>query len=197
MHDHTMHHTADEFARVLDDPERDSWQKQPEVGMALALNSLGNTALSRGDYATARACYSESLTVRRALGDRRGMSASLTNLAIAAWFQEDPATRELHEQSLVLCREIGHKLGITASLNNLGTLAYERRDLPAAQSLYAESLALKREMGDTLGVAIALNNLGNVLLDLGDAQAAQARQPGLFRFAQIGQRAGGAQSAQQ
>lgn len=37
MHDHTMHHTADEFARVLDDPERDSWQKPHEVVMALAL----------------------------------------------------------------------------------------------------------------------------------------------------------------
>ena len=37
MHDHTMHHTADEFARVLDDPERDSWQKPHEVVMALGL----------------------------------------------------------------------------------------------------------------------------------------------------------------
>ncbi len=35
--DHTKHHTADEFARVLDDPQRDSWQKPHDVIMALGL----------------------------------------------------------------------------------------------------------------------------------------------------------------
>ncbi|MBY0505028.1 MAG: methyltransferase domain-containing protein [Bryobacteraceae bacterium] len=37
VNDHTMHHTAEEFARVLDDPGRDAWQKPHEVIMALAL----------------------------------------------------------------------------------------------------------------------------------------------------------------
>lgn len=39
MHDHKMHRTADEFARVLDDPKRDSWQKPHEVVMALGLRA--------------------------------------------------------------------------------------------------------------------------------------------------------------
>lgn len=37
VNDHTMHHTPEEFARVLDDPGRDAWQKPHEVVMALAL----------------------------------------------------------------------------------------------------------------------------------------------------------------
>ena len=35
--EHQMHHTADEFAQVLDDPRRDAWQKPHEVVMALDL----------------------------------------------------------------------------------------------------------------------------------------------------------------
>lgn len=35
--EHQMHHTADEFARVLDDPQRDAWQKPHEVVTALGL----------------------------------------------------------------------------------------------------------------------------------------------------------------
>ena len=37
VNDHTMHHTPEEFAKVLDDPGRDAWQKPHEVVMALAL----------------------------------------------------------------------------------------------------------------------------------------------------------------
>lgn len=39
VNEHKMHHTADEFAKVLDDPQRDSWQKPHEVMMALAIKS--------------------------------------------------------------------------------------------------------------------------------------------------------------
>jgi ubiquinone/menaquinone biosynthesis C-methylase UbiE len=37
VNEHQMHHTPEEFARVLDDPARDEWQKPHEVVMALGL----------------------------------------------------------------------------------------------------------------------------------------------------------------
>ncbi len=51
------------------------------LGIAFALNGLGNVGAEQGDYPGARVLYEESLTIRRELGDRRGIAIALEGLA--------------------------------------------------------------------------------------------------------------------
>ena len=59
---------------------------------AKALNVAGVLARRQGDYPAARALHEESLAIRRQLGDRRGMAASLNNLGNVAVKQGDLAS---------------------------------------------------------------------------------------------------------
>ena len=128
-------------------------------------HGAGSLAYHQGDYPGARALGEESLAIRRQLGDRKGIAASLNNLGLVACDQGDyPAARALYEESLAIKRELGDRVGIANSLNNLGNVAYDQAELAFARALYEESLAIARELGDREGVARVLGNLGNVAI---------------------------------
>ena len=148
-------------------------ERTPE--RAKALNAGGVLAYLQTDYPPARALYEESLAIRRQLGDRRGMAASLGNLGQVTSEQGDfTSARALHEESLAIWRELWDQSGIAVSLNNLGNVALDQGDYPAARSLHEESLAIRRGLGDQSGIAASLNNLGNVAHDQGEYAAARA-----------------------
>src|SRR4029453_18379222 len=84
---------------------------------AKALITAGSLAYRQGDYETARSLHEESLAIRRQLGDRRGIAASLHNLGLVAHRQGDhAAARSLYEESLTTHRELGNQWGIAAPL---------------------------------------------------------------------------------
>jgi predicted ATPase/DNA-binding winged helix-turn-helix (wHTH) protein/Tfp pilus assembly protein PilF len=142
---------------------------------AYALSAAGALSYLQGDYPAARALLEESLAIRRELGDRSGIAASLSNLGNVAVNQGDhPAARALQEQSLAIRRELGDRFGIAASLNNLGGVVYMQGDYPAARVLHEESLGISRELGDQHSIALSLSNVGHVALDQGDYLAAGA-----------------------
>src|SRR4029453_11194161 len=79
-------------------------------GRAKALITAGSLAYRQGDYETARSLHEESLAIRRRLGDRRGIAASLHNLGLVAHRQGDnAAARLLSEGSLAIPPEVGNK----------------------------------------------------------------------------------------
>jgi predicted ATPase/Tfp pilus assembly protein PilF/DNA-binding SARP family transcriptional activator len=142
---------------------------------AKALHGAGNLTTYLGDYAAARALHEESLTIRRALGDKRGIADALHNLGAIAHYQGDYArARALYEESLSLRRELDDKHGIALSVNNLGLIAYYQGDFVTARTLYEESLEIDRELGDKQGIAFSLHNLGLVAHDQGDFATAHA-----------------------
>jgi predicted ATPase/Tfp pilus assembly protein PilF len=142
---------------------------------AKALHGAGALGYHQGDYPGARALGEESLAIRRQLGDRKGIAASLNNLGLVACDQGDyPAARALYEESLAIKRELGDRVGIANSLNNLGNVAYDQAELAFARALYEESLTIARELGDREGVARVLGNLGNVAMHQRDFASAQA-----------------------
>jgi tetratricopeptide (TPR) repeat protein len=107
------------------------------------------------------------------LGDRWGISASLTNLGLVTEIQGDHvAAWDLLEESLALDREMGDKPGIAISLINLGNVASNQGDYTAAQALYAESLVLSREMGDKRGIVETLIGLAGVAAGASDMPCA-------------------------
>ena len=72
------------------------------------LNAAGVLAYHQGDYPAARALHEESLAIRRELGHRPGIGASLGNLGNVAFNQGDyPASTALQEQSLAI-RRVDH-----------------------------------------------------------------------------------------
>jgi tetratricopeptide (TPR) repeat protein len=142
---------------------------------AKALNCAGAFAWMQGDLAAARTLGEESLALRRDLGDRRGIAATLGSLVNVALDQGDfPAARAVMEECLGLRRELGDKPGTASSLQVLGYVAHQEGDYAAARALNEESLGLYRELGRTRGMSRPLNNLALVAIEQGEWPAARA-----------------------
>ncbi len=146
--------------------------------MELAAGSLfilGLVSSSQGEYARAYALFEEGLAMQRALGDKRGIAHSLSQLAQVLFVsQADPArVSPLLEECHVVSLEVGYKEGIAAYYCVSGQLALSQRDLVLARSLAEKSVVLYKEMGHRHGTANSLALLGKVLAIEGDYAAAQ------------------------
>jgi len=107
------------------------------------------------------------------MGDKAGISSSLSNLGLVALSQNDyPMARTLIEESLALSRETGDKWGIAISLSNLEAVALLQGDYATARAMGEECRALCQEMDDQSTLAYALFGLGMVEL-VEDHSAAQ------------------------
>jgi predicted ATPase/DNA-binding winged helix-turn-helix (wHTH) protein len=170
--------------------EKRTWER------AYVLNAAGVLAYHQGDYPAAKALHEESLVIRRELGDRPGIAASLGNLGNVAFNQGDyPAATALQEQSLAIRRELGDRYGIATTLNNLGAVAINQGNYPATRAVLGEGLAINRELGNPHGIALSLSNLGHVALNEGDDPTAKALlQEGLAIRRELGDRFGIAMS---
>ena len=168
----------------------------PAAERANALNAAGAMAHQQGDYPAARALHEEGLTLRRTLGDQRGIASSLNNLGNIAFFEGDfPSAWAFHHESLKMRQELGDRHGVAISLNNLGAVTHEQGDFASARKLYEESLAEQRELGDRQSIAASLNNLGNVAREQGDfASAQRLYEESLADHRELGDRQGIAES---
>lgn len=142
---------------------------------AKALSGIGVLAWRQGDYPAATAFLDESLSIRRLLGDQRGIAISVNNLGNVARDQGDySSARARYEEALTIRRELGDRQGVAMALGNLGTLACEQGDYSIGRALHEESLTIMREQGDRHGISASLNNLGELAYDQGDFLSARA-----------------------
>jgi len=167
----------------------------PEAGArtsarAKGLHGLGTIILEISDFSQARPFMEESLSIWRALGDKKGTAAALNNLGWLASQIGDYATaRSLSEEALWRNRELGEKRGIAVALNNLGAVALHQSEYAAAIALYGESLALRREIGDRRGFAYVQVWLAWAHLQRGDyARAASILDEALGVFRELNDR---------
>jgi tetratricopeptide (TPR) repeat protein len=145
-----------------------------DEGIGQVLHLAGTVAAQRGDLATARERYLESLAIRERLGDTASLGGLYSNLAIVAEYEGDMATSRAHnERALELRRETGDRWAIGVSENNLGMIALHEEDFERARGHFEASMRLNREVGDAWMVAIGHNNLGNATRGLGDLAAAR------------------------
>ncbi len=154
---------------------------------AKGLHGLGTIILEISDFSQARPFLEESLSIWRALGDKKGMAAALNNLGWLACQIGDFATaRSLSEEALGRNRDLGEKRGIAVALNNLGAVALHQSEYAAAIALYGESLALRREIGDRRGFAYVQVWLAWAHLQRGDyARAASILDEALGVFREL------------
>ncbi len=119
--------------------------------------------------------YRESFDIKQRLGNKRGMAASLSEIAQIQEAQGKPRDAEQsYHDALKLQREIGDKAGIATSLVNLGALLNETLGRPDdALPLLQEALKIRRDAGNPANEARVLNNIGNVYLAKGQYSEAQ------------------------
>lgn len=142
---------------------------------AHALQSVGILSWMQSDYKAARTYYDESLSLRRALGDTRGIASTLTHIGNVVWEQGNyPETRAIWEEALALFRQINDQSGIAMALQNLGNLSSDEGNRDLAEQCYEESLSLFRLLGDSQGAANLLANLGLLARDQGNLPRARA-----------------------
>ena len=128
----------------------------------------------------------------REIGDKWGISRSLSILGLVAYFNEDCATaRVMLEESLAISQEIADRRGIAWSLYIWGLVAREQREHARARSLTEQGLAIQKELGDRRYIAYSLDALGALATDEGDyATARTLHQQALSIFLELGERFG-------
>jgi non-specific serine/threonine protein kinase len=144
---------------------------------ANTLKAAGLLAFRQADYASARDYLEKSLAMQRELGDLKGISAALTNLAIVAHDQGDfdPAILWLKE-ALEIDRRRDDRRDIAISLTNLSNIEYSRGSFDLARTLQEEALVTWRAENDPWRLSLSLGNLGSILFEMGEVETAQRLQ---------------------
>ena len=147
------------------------FRPEPHACVANAVSNAGVAAFRLGDMALARRCHEEARRLRGPIGDLRGLSSSLGNLALLC---ADPsAALELYLESLSLRVRLNDTWGIAGSHRAIATQLTRRGgggDVESARQHLAAALGIFPQVGDLLGVAETLESLG--LLRLGEPEKA-------------------------
>jgi tetratricopeptide (TPR) repeat protein len=154
-------------------------------GEAEVVNALGIGYGRLGQTTDAEEQYRRAVTLRRAVGNRRGLATSLRNLAnlLSQRGAFDEAGSALAE-ARTLYVELDDRAGLAGLDNERGLLAEELGDYRAALDAFRLALQGWERAGDPHGVAEALNGIGFAHYQLGaydDAQAYWLRAADSYR----------------
>lgn len=117
--------------------------------------------------------YEDSMGIKRAIGDRRGIAVSLNEMATAyAMLGQPDASEKSYNEALKIRREIGDKRGVGDTLIDLANLYQDRGKVDQALGLYKQSLQIQRDLQDESNQALCLNNIGTAYLAKGQYQDA-------------------------
>ncbi len=113
--------------------------------------------------------YEDSIAINRRLGQKRGVAASLEEIAQVqdSLGKTDDALKSYNE-ALQLRREIGDKKEVADTLIDLGSQYIDRGMVDKALPMFKESLQIQRDAGDETNQALCLNNIGNIYLAKGE-----------------------------
>ena len=116
--------------------------------MALAINNLGDLALTTGDYERARPLFEESHVLLTTRGDTSNIARSHFNRGAAALMLSEDETAEADFlDGLGLARRTGDLEDVAWCLEGLAAAAARRRDGERAATLIGAAGALLTRMG--------------------------------------------------
>ncbi len=137
----------------------------PLYHMALAL------FLSKGERLKAHELAEESLTLFRAVGNRRFIGYALILLGeILLVEREDERAQSMFEESLAIFKGIGERFGTALALISIARMLAYKGEHEAALAYYKESWDLLGANGDRELIAACLEGYGEVLVALGEAK---------------------------
>ena len=112
VNEHTMHHTPEQFARLLDDPARDEWQKPHEVVMALALKPdevVADIGAGTGYFSKRFARHAGkvyAVDIAQMLLDQAKKNAPSIEIVLAA--PDDPHLPNASIDTIFICNTLHH-----------------------------------------------------------------------------------------
>jgi predicted ATPase/DNA-binding NarL/FixJ family response regulator/DNA-binding XRE family transcriptional regulator len=110
---------------------------------AFAATVLGSAQRYLGDHASARASFQTAADLRAAIGDRRGMSVAINNMALLELDDgELGRARELFEQALAIKRQLGEQRSVAIGLANLADVLIRTAQWDEAERVLAECAAM-------------------------------------------------------
>ena len=149
---------------------------EPNVARAHALYVGGVLATSQGDHAEATKLLAESLAIRRSLGDRREIAATLSTMSTLHLQQHQFAqARDCEHEALELFRQLGDRIGEGIGLLNLGEIAVQLDEDESAKPFFEQALSLARSINYQELEGECERYLGELVFGTGDISGAQAR----------------------
>jgi non-specific serine/threonine protein kinase len=131
--------------------------------MAFAATVLGSAQRYLGDRAAAAHSFQTAADLRAALGDRRGVSVAMNNVALLALDDGDlTRARELFEQTLVIKRQLGQPQSIAIGLANLADVYIRSGQWDAAGRAVTEGAELAIAVGNPQLIGTLRCNQGNL-----------------------------------
>jgi predicted ATPase/DNA-binding CsgD family transcriptional regulator/DNA-binding XRE family transcriptional regulator len=131
--------------------------------MASAATVLGSAHRYLGNRAQARRSFQTAADLRAGLGDRRGVSVAMNNMALLAVDDGDLAlARELFEQTLVIKRQLGEQRSLAIGLANLSDVLIRTSQWDAAARALAEAADLAASSGNPQLVGTLRCNQGTL-----------------------------------
>ena len=114
-----------------------------KLRMTLAATVLGSAHRYLGNHESARHGFQLAMDLRAELGDRRGMSVAINNMALLELDDGNfGRARELFEQALAIKREFGEQRSIAISLANLADVLIRTSQWEAADDALREAAAM-------------------------------------------------------
>ena len=151
---------------------QESLAKVDPADMVARGNTLGNLAAAYsniGDVATAKSYLSESLALRQAAGDKRGLAAAFYLLGNIEQSTGDPQKALAYlKDSVDLRRATGDRPGEAYSVQTLGS-AYEKLgELSTALDCFEQARRIRHEMGNRIDEADTLMHIADAHERLGE-----------------------------
>ena len=140
---------------------------------ALILQATGIAYRYMNKFDEALRNYQDSIDINRKLGKKRGVAASLAEMAQLQALKGKPdASLASDQEALKLFQEIGSKKEAGDVMIDMGGVYLDRGESDKALQMFKDSLQIQRDAGDETNQAVCLNNIGNVYMEKGENQDA-------------------------
>jgi serine/threonine protein kinase/tetratricopeptide (TPR) repeat protein len=140
---------------------------------ALILQATGIAYKLMSKPAEALRNYGDSMAINQRLGQKRGVAASLEEIAqVQLSLGKPDAALSAYNDALKIRQAIGAKKEAGDTLIDLGDLYVERGQPDKALPLFKEALQIQRDAGDETYQALCLSNIGTAYLQKGENEDA-------------------------
>ncbi len=117
--------------------------------------------------------YQDSMALNEHLGQKRGVAASLVEIAqLQLTLGKPDAALAAYSQALKIRKDIGDKKEAGDTLIDLGDFYLERGQPDQAMAVFKESLQIQRDAGDEAYQALCLNNIATAYTQKGENEDA-------------------------
>jgi serine phosphatase RsbU (regulator of sigma subunit)/tetratricopeptide (TPR) repeat protein len=129
-------------------------------------NSLINTGYifnNKGMLDSSITYYQKGADIMSALGNKRGVAATLNNIGYVFKSQGDILTAlDYYHRSLKIYESVNDSSGIANSLNNLAIIYNRQGDIKTAIKYNLKCLEIQEKLGNKRGVEISMGNLASL-----------------------------------